>query len=137
MSGYVSSRHSAPPLSGSVRRPTAAQGLCVRRGRRVILLIVLLCLLNAFDLVCTVTVHDLATFHEVNPVARYLLQHPNLLVIFKVGMVAFASTVFFAYRQRKAVEIVCWSVCGAYLLLVVIWKLHLSETAAVISYVSP
>ena len=75
-----------------------------RRARRVILLLVLLCLLNAFDLACTITVHKLGAFHEANPVARYVLQYPNLVVLFKAGMVGFAASVFFVHRHRRCVQ---------------------------------
>jgi len=108
-----------------------------RRGRRVILLLVLLCLLNAFDLACTLTVHNLGAFEEANPVARHVLQYPNLVVYFKTGMVAFATCVLFVYRRRRCVELACWGVCSVYVTLAFIWLHHLQETAAVASYLLP
>lgn len=109
----------------------------IRRGRRVILLLGLLCLLNAFDLACTVTVYKLGAFEEANPVARYVLQYPNLVVLFKVSLVAFASMVLFVYRRRRLVEYACWSVCTIYIVLAAVWVQHLQETAAVASFLLP
>ena len=108
-----------------------------RRGRRVILLLVLLCLLNAFDLACTVLVHKLGAFEEANPVARRVLQYPNLVVLFKTGMVAFATCVLFVYRRRRCVELACWGVCSVYVTLAFIWLRHLQETEAVAGYLLP
>jgi len=105
-----------------------------RRSRRVVLLLILLCLLNAFDLACTVTVHKLGAFQEANPVARYVLQYPSLVVLFKVSLVGFSSLVLFAYRRRRIVEIACWCVCAVYVALAFIWLQHLQETAQVASF---
>ena len=99
-----------------------------RRSRRVILLLVLLALLNGFDLVCTMSVHQFRAFEEANPVARYMLKHPAMVVVFKISMVTFASIVLFTFRRRKTVELACWGVCAVYIALAFIWVRHLAQT---------
>jgi len=96
------------------------------RARRVVLLLLMLAMLNAFDLACTIAVRSHKIFEEANPIARPLMERPILVVLFKVTLVSFAAAVFFAYRTRRVVELACWCVCALYVVLAFLWmhQLH-------------
>ncbi|MFW6154080.1 MAG: DUF5658 family protein [Planctomycetota bacterium] len=96
------------------------------RARRVVLLLVMLAMLNAFDLTCTIAVRHHWLFEEANPVARRLMDQPTLMVLFKVSLVSFAAAIFFVYRTRRVVELACWCVCLLYVVLAFLWmhQLH-------------
>ncbi len=89
------------------------------------LLLVLLAMLNAFDLTCTIAVRHHGLFEEANPVARPLMDRPILMVLFKVSLVSFAAAIFFTYRTRRVVELACWCVCTLYVVLAFLWAQQL------------
>jgi hypothetical protein len=78
----------------------------------VVLLLAMLWILNAFDLaltvICTSADSHLDRFAEANPVARYFLAQPGALFTFKLGALAFATTVLFILRRRGVSELGCW-----------------------------
>jgi len=105
-------------LRRSLRRfRTATQG----RSRRVFLLLVLLWLLNGFDLLFTIMAGDLPHFNEANPIAAGMFDHPYALIAFKVGAVAFASTILILFRRHRTAELACWCVCTVYMALSFLW----------------
>ena len=103
--------------SANIEPRTSSDG----RGRRVVLLLVLLWLLNGFDLLLTIMANQLADFNEANPLARLMLAHPYGVIAFKIGAVAFASAVMIVFRRHRVVELACWGVCMVYVVLAVVW----------------
>ena len=85
------------------------------------LLLVGLWLLNAFDLMLTVTAQQLSGFNEGNPLGRLMLNHPYAVFAFKIGAVAFASAVLIVFRHHRLVELACWGICAVYVVLALIW----------------
>ena len=129
---------SAPPLGALAESWSRfARATAQSRSRRVLLLVIALWLLNIFDLICTMSVHDLGPFYEANPIARRMLQYPMLVVAYKLFMVAFATTVLLIYRRRRFVELACWCICTVYFTLGLLWLHHLRETAILSSFLDP
>lgn len=108
--------------AGRASRALGLGGNAVRRrGVRVGLLLILLWILNAFDLTFTIMAHELGNFNELNPIARELLEHPYLVVLFKLALVGFATVVMWTYRHRWLVELSCWAVSLVYIGLSLVW----------------
>lgn len=94
------------------------------RGRRVIVLLLGLWIINAFDLALTLLAMRDGVLYEENPVARALLAHgPHALAVFKVLTVAAASSVLLYYRRHRCCEWATALVATAYTLVALQWKL--------------
>ena len=95
-----------------------------RRSRRVTLILVMLWIVNAFDLVFTLLAVKAGGFIEANPIAAPLMNDVALLVIFKILVVAMASIIILKFRKRLFTEIGCWGLFLTYTLLSAIWWLY-------------
>ncbi len=122
-------------LVGSLKG--ASHGPVVRRRRRVVLLLVLLWVLNSFDLMFTIIAHNMGTFNEANPIARYLLEHPYAVTAFKLGTLVFASVVLLSFSHLRLVELSCWTLCGVYVVLSVIWLVYFERNSELILIPKP
>lgn len=96
------------------------------RARRVLLILIMLWIVNGFDLVFTLLAKDLDEFVEMNPIAARFIDNPFLLVSFKIIAVAFASIIILKYRRRRMTEVSCWCLFIVYLVLSGIWWLYYS-----------
>jgi len=97
------------------------EAIACNRGRRVLSLLALLWILNAFDLTYTLLAHEIGGFHELNPVARPLISSWGFLVAFKVGAVAGGSLILLALRRHLFAELASWLMCGVYTALAFHW----------------
>ena len=93
------------------------------RAHRVLLLVCGIWLLNAFDLVLTVTAYKQGFLQEGNPLARYMLQlgTPSV-VLFKIGLVLIGSYPLLRFRHARITEIGTIVILMAYALLAVHWS---------------
>ncbi len=87
-------------------------------------MLLLLWVINAFDLVFTLLAVRTDRFEEANPIAAPLLDNPGLLVTFKVLAVLFASIIILKFRRRLLTEIGCWGLCLTYTLVSACWWLY-------------
>lgn len=94
------------------------------RARRVILILVLLWIANAFDLTFTLLAIRAGGFEEGNPIAAPLLNDPGLLTAFKLLTVLFASIIILKFRRRRLTEIGCWGLCLTYILVSTMWWIY-------------
>ena len=99
----------------------ACRALQASRSRRVIALLVLLWALNFFDLAYTICAHRAGHFHELNPIARGMLEHPWLLAAFKVLGVATGTTILACLRRHRLAELAAWLLVLAYVALTIEW----------------
>jgi len=80
--------------------------LAQARPRRVICLVVGLWILNAFDLLLTLTASRQQLLHELNPVAAHMLSAgEGYLVLYKFGLIAIASYSLLRFRRERITEI--------------------------------
>lgn len=113
-----------PPASAPAAPSGPPDVRAEKRARRVVLLLVMLWILNGFDLALTVictSTPELDRFAEANPIARYFLEQPGAVISFKLGALAFASTVLFMLRRRVVAELGCWLLCAVYVALAFHW----------------
>ena len=93
------------------------------RSRRVILLVLAIWLINAFDLVLTVLAHGQGLLSEENPLARALLDMGTpSLVLFKVGLVLIGSYPLLRFRMARITEMGSVVILVAYTFLAVHWN---------------
>lgn len=110
---------------GRLRRWLAARrDATASRARRVVLLIVLLSVVNAFDLAFTLLASSSAHFVELNPIAAGLVHTTAGLVAFKILTVLLAFCILFHFRRRALTELACWALCGVYAALAGRWWLY-------------
>jgi len=93
------------------------------RARRVILLVIGIWILNAFDLMLTLLSHQQGLLQEGNPVARWILGlgTPSV-VLFKVGLVMIGSYPLLRFRSARITELGTLVILLAYGLLAVHWS---------------
>ena len=112
-------------LDGSRARPRrVAQGICV------------LWLLSLSDLLFTLWAHIFTPFHELNPLAKALLDGDQVvtLVLLKLVSTTVGATIFWRLREHGRAEIGLWLVVSAYVLLAFRWS---SYTVGVMALSSP
>lgn len=93
------------------------------RSHRVILLVLSIWLLNAFDLMFTLLSHQQGMLHEENPLARHLLQNGSWsIVLFKIGLVMIGSYPLLRYRTARVTELGAMVIMLAYAVLAMHWS---------------
>jgi len=112
-------------LDGVRARPRrVAQGICV------------LWVLSLSDLFFTLWAHFFTPFHELNPLAKALLDGDQLavLVLLKLFSTAIGATIFWRLRSHARAELGLWFVVTAYVLLTFRWS---SYTLGVMALAAP
>ncbi len=118
----------APPADrpSHLRTPSLTRRLvawvAASRAHRVILLISGVWILNAFDLVLTITAHRQHLLHELNPLAKHLLSHGEVfLALFKIGLLSIGTYALLKFRQERIAELGCFVVIATYVLVALQW----------------
>ncbi len=121
---------SAPPPSATpaAEIPASFVAPVNARARRVLLLLILLGMLNLFDLSNTILAHQLGGFEEINPLARQLLDISPLLVAFKLLLVGGGAVLLWLCRGHWLGEVACWFLCGIYTVLAFVWVAYYEQT---------
>lgn len=92
------------PHQGRARR--LVDWVVASRSHRLICLLSGVWLISAFDVVLTVFAHHQGLLHESNPIAARVLPHgPLAVLLYKLALLAFASTVLMIHRKRLLSEI--------------------------------
>lgn len=110
-------------------RPNARQGWrgCnpSRTGcRLVVRCILLLVLLNAFDLGCTLLAVQAGGFWELNPVAERLVSSVGHMVVFKTSLIAAGAAILFIFRTYRFTQNAAWWVCIFHMVLMLRWATY-------------
>jgi Domain of unknown function (DUF5658) len=103
------------------------------RARRVAELLIVLCFLSMADLFFTLWAQFFTQFHELNPVARNMLNHHAIfwLVVMKVGLTALGATIFWKLRKYGRAEIALWAIVFVYVGLAFRWSTYTIEIAMI------
>jgi membrane-bound metal-dependent hydrolase YbcI (DUF457 family) len=102
------------------------------RARRVAELIGIVWLLSISDLIFTLWAHFFTAFHEMNPLANYML-HRNLipsLVLFKLVVTAVGTLIFWRLRNHTRAELALWGLAGVYVMLALRWSTYTAVAMA-------
>ena len=110
-------------------RPNARQGWrgCnpSRTGcRLVIRCVLLLVLLNAFDLACTLLAVQAGGFWELNPVAERLISSVGHMILFKTTLIAVGAAILLAFRRYRFTQHAAWWVCVLHMVLMLRWATY-------------
>jgi hypothetical protein len=93
------------------------------RPRRIAELIGILFLLSLSDLVFTLWAHVFTPFHELNPIARSLLNSGRIpeLIAGKLLLTMLGAAIFWTLRRHLRAEMALWCVIGVYVALAFRW----------------
>jgi hypothetical protein len=105
-----------------------------RRHRRVAELIAILWMLSLADLFFTLWAHFFTPFHELNPVASYMLRQNQVptLIAYKLIVTFIGTHIFWRLRHHGRAEIALWGLVGAYVLLAMRWSSYTTTALAMI-----
>lgn len=106
-------------LKQIVREARADPG--ARRARRVILILILIWILNFFDLLFTLLAHRIGGFKELNPMVRDLVDSTDGLILYKLATLLAGSTIILAFRRHRVTEVGCWGLAAVYTALAFLW----------------
>jgi len=119
-------RHSPGPGEGLVARfQTLLRGVSrdpsAIRARRVVLLVAGIWIVGVFDLVLTLLAEKIGGFEDANPIVAEITHIWELLVVFKLFTLMFASAIFLKYRRKRFTEFGCWAVGIVHVVLAFLW----------------
>jgi hypothetical protein len=106
-----------PPMIPGRRAKVLSSTAC----RQVIWLVVLIVILNLYDLVCTLFAHGVGGLWELNPFASRLMQDVPIVVMFKLALTAGAATLFLVTRHHRLTQIGSWWIGVVYTVLILRW----------------
>jgi hypothetical protein len=94
------------------------------RSHRVLLLLIGLWIINAFDLVLTGIAHSNGLLVESNPIAARVVPLGYLaIVVYKTALVAVGSAALLSIRRRPIAEVTAAALLAVYALVAFQWKL--------------
>jgi hypothetical protein len=104
------------------------------RSRRVGHALLVLWVLGTADLIFTIWAHRFTPFHELNPLARALLTQNTLggLCLFKIGLTAFGSLIFWRLRTHGRAEAALWMMVAVYFALAIRWSNYTTDVLAMV-----
>lgn len=104
------------------------------RPCRVVALIFTIVLLSLADLYITLLYLHSGGMGEANPVARWIMGHgsPGLLILWKLGTVATAVTLFYLTRRTRAAEVGAWFCVVLLTWLTIRWHRYSEEVPQLI-----
>jgi hypothetical protein len=112
------------PSGRSVRVAGRAAWMTRLRAHRVLLLLIGLWIINAFDLVLTVIAQANGLLVEINPIAARVLPFGYLaIVVYKTALVAIGSAALLSIRRRPIAEVTAAVMLAVYSLVAFQWKL--------------
>ena len=106
-----------PPMIPGRRAKVLSSTAC----RQVIWLVVLIVILNLYDLVCTLFAHGVGGLWELNPFAGRLMQDAPMVVMFKLALTAGAAALFLVTRHHRLTQIGSWWIGVVYTVLILRW----------------
>jgi len=106
-----------PPMLLGRRAKVLSSTAC----RQVIWLVVLIVILNLYDLVCTLFAHGVGGLWELNPFAGRLMQDAPMIVMFKLSLTAGAAILFLLTRHHRLTQIGSWWAGVVYTVLILRW----------------
>jgi len=106
-----------PPMITARRTKVLSGTAC----RQVIWLVMLIVILNLYDLACTLFAHGVGGLWELNPFASRLIQDAPMVVMFKLTLTAGAAILFLATRKHRLTQIGSWWIGVVYTVLILRW----------------
>jgi len=106
-----------PPVLTSSRDTVLSKSSC----RQVIWLVVLIAVLNVYDLACTLIASSMGGLWELNPFASPIIHQHSGVVIFKLGLTVGAAILLMVTRRHRLAQIGSWWAGVLYTVLILRW----------------
>jgi len=106
-----------PPMIPGRRAKVLSSTAC----RQVVWLVVLIVILNLYDLICTLFAQGVGGLWELNPFASRLVQDAPMIVMFKLALTAGAAILFLTTRHHRLTQVGSWWVGVVYTVLILRW----------------
>jgi hypothetical protein len=106
-----------PPMLTSSRATVLSEGSC----RQVIWLVILIAVLNAYDLACTLIASSMGGLWELNPFASPIIHQYYGVIVFKVGLTLGAAILLMVTRRHRLAQIGSWWAGVLYTVLILRW----------------
>jgi len=106
-----------PPMLKSSQSAVLSKRSC----RQVIWLVVLIAVLNVYDLACTVFASNVGGLWELNPFAGSIINQKSGIVVFKLGMTAGAAILLLVTRRYRLAQVGSWWIGVLYTVLILRW----------------
>lgn len=107
-----------PKLQGS-----QATALLKISCRQVVSLVVLIAVLNIYDLACTLFAYNTGGLWELNPFASSIIHQNDVFVVFKLSLTIGAAILLLVARRHKLAQIGSWWVGVLYTVLILRWTI--------------
>jgi hypothetical protein len=107
-----------PPMLSNSRATVLSGDSC----RRVIWLVVLIAVLNVYDLLCTLIAGSVGSIWELNPFASPIIHQNSGIVIFKLGTTVCAVILLLVTRRHRLAQIGSWWAAVLYTVLILRWS---------------
>jgi hypothetical protein len=108
-----------PPLLHSSRAAILSRRSC----RQVIWLVILIAVLNVYDLACTLVAHNSGGLWELNPFASSIVHQNSVIVVFKVSLTVGAAILLLVARRHRLAQIGSWWAGVLYTVLILRWTM--------------
>jgi hypothetical protein len=108
-----------PPMLHRSRATVLSKSAC----RQVIWLVVLIAVLNMYDLTCTLFAHNAGGLWELNPFASPIVHQNAALVVFKLSLTVGAATLLLVARRNKLAQMGSWWAGILYTVLILRWTM--------------
>jgi hypothetical protein len=106
-----------PPLRRGWRGVNPSRVCC----QQVVWLVVLIVVLNVYDLLCTLIANDAGGLWELNPFAQNLVDHTPMILTFKIALTIGAAMLLLLTRRHRLAQIGSWWAGVLYTVLIVRW----------------
>lgn len=120
---------SAPHDAAGWRRTWAIATSPQCRGLRVTLLLAATFIMGVADLALTLTYVTSMGMVELNPLARFIMEHGSVqaVALFKFGAMTVNGGILFIFRQRRIAEIAAWICFIVMVALSLKWSMYASH----------
>ena len=108
-----------PPMLQSSRATVLSKRAC----RQVVWLVVLISVLNMYDLTCTLFAHNAGGLWELNPFVSPIIQQNSVVVVFKLCMTVGAAILLLVTRRHRLTQIGSWWAGVLYTVLILRWTM--------------
>ncbi len=102
------------------------------RGLRVTLLLVATFLMGVADLALTLTYVTSMGMVELNPLARFIMEHGSVqaVALFKFGAMTINGGILYIFRQRRIAEVAAWICFLVMVALSLKWSMYASHMSS-------
>jgi len=107
-----------PPILSSPKAKVLSKDSC----RRVIWLVVLIAVLNIYDLLCTLIAGSVGSIWELNPFASPIIHQNSEIVLFKLGITVGAVILLLVARRHRLAQVGSWWAAVLYTVLILRWS---------------